>query len=85
MTTPRPDGLVHQVRYVSNLGRGTRAIVVACGRPQPHYSTGDRLTGATLWPTEVTCSSSTQGDSVPSCRDNPVPWSETPDLTPKKK
>lgn len=81
----RPDGLVHLIRYVSNDGRGGRRIAVACGGELPTFRSQDRLSGATGWMSAVTCTSSTRGDSVHSCRDNPAPWSETPDPAAKKK
>lgn len=82
--TVKPDGLVHLIRFATT-DRGARVVVVACGREVAKGRTQDRLTFATLWGTEVTCTASTQGDNVPSCRDNPIPWSETPDPLKKKK
>ena len=79
----RPDGLVHLARYVTT-DRGSRLVAVACGREMPKGRTQDRLSFATIWGPEVTCTASTQGDNVPSCRDNPRPWSETPDPAKKK-
>lgn len=79
----RPDGLVHRLRYATTEG-GSRIVVVACGREMPKGRVQDPLAFASVWEQEVTCTASTQGDTVPSCRDNPLPWSATPSPSKKK-
>jgi hypothetical protein len=60
---PSPlDGLVHQVRTVET-DRGSRTIQVRCGATMPTYRSHERLAGATIWGTRVTC---------PSCRGEPA-------------
>lgn len=51
----RPDGLVHAIREVK-AERGTRTISVRCGAAMPKFRTQDRLSGASAWNSEVTCS-----------------------------
>lgn len=74
MAPVRPDGLTHQIRYVG-AERGSRLISVACAAPMPKFRVQDPLSGATVFQSMVTCAD---------CRDNPRPWSETPDPAKKK-
>ncbi len=52
---PSPfDGLIHQVTYIAT-ERGGRIITVKCGTKMPVYNAHEPLSGATVWPSRVTC------------------------------